>query len=94
MEHGERLADAVVREVREETGLEVTVDGLVGYAEAISSTHHFVIVDFAVTVTSGELRPGDDAADVRWMTRSELAQVETTRDLLGWLDRHGIEVTD
>lgn len=94
VEPGERLTDAVAREVREETGLTVEVGGLVGYAEAASDGAHYLILDFEATVTSGDLAAGDDAADVRWMSRSELEVVETTRDLLGWLDTHGVRIGD
>ncbi len=46
VESGERLADAVAREVVEETGLHVEVDGLVGHLEFLDEDHHYVILDF------------------------------------------------
>lgn len=90
VERGERLADAVRREVAEETGLEVEVGAIVGHAEAIAGDDHFVILDFHATVVGGELAAGDDAADARWMTRSQLEAVPTTDGLLAFLDRHGV----
>jgi ADP-ribose pyrophosphatase YjhB (NUDIX family) len=62
VERGETVREAVVRELREETGLESECGGLVGWTEIIGATTHFVILDFRVTVTGGTLVAGDDAA--------------------------------
>jgi 8-oxo-dGTP diphosphatase len=67
VELGETLGEAVVRELREETGLEGICDRFVGWVERIDDEHHFVILDFTVTVLPGEPRAGDDAAEVRWV---------------------------
>ena len=50
VEGGETLAEAIVREVAEETGLEAVCDDLIGWVERIGDDHHFVIFDFYVTV--------------------------------------------
>jgi 8-oxo-dGTP diphosphatase len=92
VERGERAADTVVREVAEETGLEVEVTSFVGFSEAIHHDHHVVILDFLAVVVGGQLRPGDDAAEVAWVTRAELAARPTTDGLLDFLDAHGIEL--
>ncbi len=89
---GERLADAVKRELREETGLEVGVGDLVGVAEAIDEEVHFVILDFHVRVMGGELAAGDDATDAAWMGRAELTGAGGTRGLLEFLDEHGVAI--
>ncbi|MDP8961883.1 MAG: NUDIX domain-containing protein [Actinomycetota bacterium] len=89
---GERLADAVKREFREETGLEVRVSDLVGVAEAFDDSVHYVILDFHVNVVGGELLAGDDAADTAWMGRADLAGAGSTRGLLQFLDEHGVVV--
>ncbi|MFN2557002.1 MAG: NUDIX hydrolase [Nitriliruptorales bacterium] len=92
VQRGERLAAAVKRELREETGLEVGVGDLVGVAEAISADVHFVILDFHVHVLRGELVAGDDATDVAWMGRAELTAAGSTRGLLEFLDEHGVTI--
>lgn len=89
---GERLADAVRREVREETGLAVEVGDLVGVAESIGDEGHYVIIDFLVDVVGGVVSAGDDAAEVAWAGRSTLTSVATTSGLVDFLDRHGVDL--
>lgn len=83
LEPGETSAEAAVREVREETGLDVEVGALL----ATVDLGNYLVDDFAVTVIGGELRAGDDAADVRWCTADEVAQLPVTDGLLEWLRR-------
>ena len=92
VEPGERLTDAVAREVAEETGLAVTVDDLVGHLEFIDADHHYVILDFRAHLRDdvSAPRPGDDVTDTRWVTRTELEALPTTDGLLAFLDAHGI----
>lgn len=92
VERGERLAEAVRRELSEETGLDVDVGDPVGVTEVVAEDRHYVIVDLWATVVGGELRAGDDAAEVRWMGRGDLEEVATTPGLLDFLDEHGVEL--
>ena len=79
VELGERLADAVRRELREETGLEVEVGPLVECFDRVhhdpagAVRYHFVIADYLCRPVGGALRPGDDAADAVWTSRADLA---------------------
>lgn len=79
LELGESLADGVRREVREETGLDVEVGAVVEVFDRVHRDdtgrirYHFVIVDFLCAPRGGELRAGDDAVDVRWVARAEVA---------------------
>lgn len=92
VELGERLEDAVAREVAEETGLEVEVGAVIGVFEILADELHAVSIDHRVHAVGGQLAAGDDAADVRWMTRSQLEAADVTEDLLTFLDEHGIDV--
>ncbi len=88
---GETLAEAVVRELAEETGLEAMCDGLVGWVERIGDDHHFVIFDFSVTVLSAEPpRAGDDAAEAAWVPLSEVAELRLVDGLAEFLHDHGM----
>jgi 8-oxo-dGTP diphosphatase len=91
VEPGETLAEAVVRELAEETGLEGVCGSLVGWVERIGPDHHFVILDFAVTLLGDdEPRPGDDALDARWVPLDEVADWLLVDGLAEFLHDHGI----
>jgi len=90
---GETLAEAVVRELAEETGLEAVCDDLVGWVERIGDDHHHVIFDFLVTVLDGpETEPtaGDDAAEATWVALDEVTHLRLTDGLAEFLHDHGI----
>jgi mutator protein MutT len=91
VEAGETVHDAVVREVAEETGLQVRCGELLGWAERIGPQHHFVILDFVVTVTDGR-KPvaGDDAAEARWFPLPSVPQVALVDGLAGFLRDHAV----
>jgi 8-oxo-dGTP diphosphatase len=86
---GESAAETAVREVREETGLDVAAGPLVGTVERAGlGGVVYVIDDVACTVLGGELAPGDDADDVRWVDAAGLARLPLVEGLLdaltGW----------
>jgi ADP-ribose pyrophosphatase YjhB (NUDIX family) len=84
VEVGESLQAALIREVREETCLEVKVGPVVEVLDRISRDedgrveYHFVIVDYLCRVASGSLACASDAADARWVSRDDLAQYSLT----------------
>jgi mutator protein MutT len=91
VEQGETLAEALVRELAEETGLEGVCGPLVGWVERIGPDHHFVILDFAVTVLDpASARAGDDAAEVAWVRLTDVAEMALVEGLAEFLHEHGI----
>jgi 8-oxo-dGTP diphosphatase len=79
VERGERIRDAVKREVLEETGLEVNVGLVAGYREEIlSPAEHYLVLAFHCTVTGGELCAGDDAVECEFVDPKSLAGRLTT----------------
>lgn len=94
VERGERLARAVEREVLEETGLSVSCGRFVGFAERFDAEHHFVILDFEVSLPdpamSSRTRAGDDVSDVSWASKDELSELDTVDGLVAFLDEHDV----
>ena len=92
VEAGETLHEAVVREVVEETGLEVVVDGFVGYVERLGDDYHFVILDFGVTLLDPDVDPvaGDDAAEAAWVPFDDLADLRLVDGLYEFLREHDV----
>jgi len=83
LEPGESLADAVAREIREETGLVVEVGPLVEVVERPP----YVILDYLARAIGGELRAASDVRAARFVADAELAALPLTEGLLPVLAR-------
>jgi ADP-ribose pyrophosphatase YjhB (NUDIX family) len=86
LEVGEMLRDAAVREAREETGLNVDTQDLLGVFDRVlrdpegKTLYHYVLIDFLCKRVSGELKGADDAEEARWFTQEEVARVSLAKD--------------
>src|ERR1700683_5707958 len=73
VELGETLAEAVFREVREETGLEIEPLTLVGYRQVIARDgdgrieRHFVILPFAARWVAGDVSLNEELSEAHWL---------------------------
>jgi 8-oxo-dGTP diphosphatase len=87
VELGETLEEAVIREVREETALEVAPVALAGYRQAIARDEagrierHFVILPFAACWIAGEISLNEELAEAHWLAPTELTGLTTTEGL-------------
>ncbi|HVM10659.1 MAG TPA: NUDIX domain-containing protein [Acidimicrobiales bacterium] len=91
VEGGEMLAEAVLREVREEAGVEVVCGSLLGVVERIHDDRHFVILDYQATVLEKQDPvPGDDAVEARWVPLTDVAELRLVEGLAEFLHEHGV----
>ena len=84
---GESLQQAAERELREETGLRIRALEPVWAFDVIDAQRHYVVVDLAAILLGEQLRAGDDAADARWFSREELADLPLNAHTRRLLDR-------
>jgi 8-oxo-dGTP diphosphatase len=98
LETGELLEDAIRREVREETGLDVEVLYRFDIFERIMrdagnrAEYHYVLVDYVCKAVGGEMRPGDDVSRVEWVKLSNLHEYKVTSGTVGAVERARTEL--
>ena len=92
VEAHESLAEAVAREVKEETALDVVPGDLLGWVERHDADSHFVILDFVASPAGAldRLQAGDDASEAAWVALNEVGELDLVPGLLGWLRDHGV----
>ncbi|MCS7042565.1 MAG: NUDIX hydrolase [Bryobacteraceae bacterium] len=82
VEAGERLDQALRREVLEETGLIVEPLTVAAIFERIikddsgRAEYHYVIIDYLCRRAGGELRWGSDVADARWVALGDIPSLQ------------------
>jgi mutator protein MutT len=91
---GESPEQAVIREVEEETCLEVDTPRLIDVVSDVSLDengkvkYHFVIIDYLVTVKRGELKAASDAAALKWVPFNEVEEYDLTRSFRAFFRRN------
>ena len=79
---GETVYEAAIREVKEETNIEVQVMGLIDVVDSIhpdkfgAVKYHYTLVDVLARSLGGVLAPGDDAFDAEWVATQDIAGME------------------
>ncbi|MBX5321427.1 MAG: NUDIX hydrolase [Candidatus Bathyarchaeota archaeon] len=93
VELGETTENAVIREVKEETGLEVAnpqlidvMDNIV-YDENGEVKYHFVIIDYFLRLKGGEAKAADDAEELKWIPLGEVEKYDLTKTFRAFLQR-------
>jgi ADP-ribose pyrophosphatase YjhB (NUDIX family) len=84
VDRGEELIVAALREAREETNLDVRIDGLINVYSYGGRPH--VIIVYAATALGGSLKPDEESLQARWFQRDDIPWSElafpSTRDAL------------
>lgn len=76
-----------MREMKEETNLQVRVGPLVTLFDVVAESFHYVIADYLVTITGGDLKANSDATDAGWFSLSEIVEMTTTPGLMAVLEQ-------
>ena len=94
VELGESVEQAVIREVKEETGLDVEAPRLIDVVDNISSDakgkvkYHYVIVDYLVNIRGGLPKAASDADELKWVPLSEVEEYDLTKSFRDFFQRN------
>lgn len=85
IEWGERAAEAALRELKEETGCDAKLVGLIDVVDGLLTRRsaaageapwaHYVLIDYAAIWTGGEPKGADDAREARFFAPDEIARL-------------------
>ncbi len=98
VEVGEKVQDAMVREVKEEVGFDVEAVKLMDVADTITLDsngrvqYHFVVVNFVARIVGGELKTATDILEARWVRVDEVEKVDLTESFRAFFEKHKAEI--
>jgi ADP-ribose pyrophosphatase YjhB (NUDIX family) len=88
IELGESVEDATKREVKEEVGLDVELDCVLGVVDNIVKDKngkvkfHYVVIDYLAHPVGGELKPSKECLDAGWFKLKDVEKLDKTRTLM------------
>lgn len=94
VELGERVRDAVVREVKEECNLDIEVEGLMDVFDSITRDekgrvqYQFVVVNFLAKIKGGKLKTADDVVEARWVPLNDVEKYNLTSSFRAFFQKH------
>lgn len=100
VELGETIRDAIVREVKEECGLDVKI-ALEKPMDAIDNLtmtkdgrlqYHYILLQFLVRLKGGTLKPASDVLDARWVPLDEVEKYDLTKSFRSFFEKHQEEL--
>jgi 8-oxo-dGTP diphosphatase len=98
VELGEKVQDAMMREVKEEVGFDVEAVKLTDVADTITLDangrvqYHFVVVNFLARIVGGELKTATDILEAKWVPVEEVEKCDLTRSFRAFFEKHKNEI--
>ena len=94
VELGENVQDAMMRETKEEVGLDVEAVKLMDVFDSVTLDeqgriqYHFVVVNFLAHIVGGNLRTASDILEARWVSVGEVEKFNLTKSLRAIFEKH------
>ena len=98
VELGETVQNTLIREAKEEVGLDVEAIKLIDVCDSVTSDengciqYHFVIVEFLVRIVGGDLKPGGDALEAKWIALDEVEKCNLANTFRRFFEKHRDEL--
>lgn len=94
VELGEEVRQALIREIREECGIEIEpakiidVIDFIEYDAEARVKFHYILIDFEAVYKGGEITPSSDVLNVKWFTKNELNNIELPEITQKFLEKY------